>query len=135
MKKPKGLTRAEKDAAYLRTFGQIDLEEDIALTAQEALQGPISPEGQLDTSEVFEKLPDQCPACGMGLAQGRPDIWSPMRFTKTAGFTFRVQCGLCAHTIYTTERAWQEVVDDRKARSTEWRPKPPKKEKRERGAE
>jgi len=138
MKRPKALTRKERDEAYLRTL-QVDLEEDIALSAQEPLRDTISPEAGEVPGELTSSLPASCPACGAGVVTGRPDIWTHMSLhTPTAerpNFEYRVQCGQCGLILRCTSEAWDEAQRIRHEYHNRFKRTAPKKEKRERGAE
>ncbi len=128
--------KQKADEAWLRAWGQTDLEEQIASdSAQEARKGPIVSEQSSSTIETVSRVPDACPACGEGLQTGRPNIFTHM-LKRDAG-PWRIQCGNCGAALWCTEQVWQAVKLANAARFGGADVKPAKKvqrPKRERGA-
>lgn len=113
-------SRAERDAAEARLLDQqIDLEEDIALSAQEAARASNSGGRPSDPSKVYNVVPDPCPGCGVGMGTGQW-VWTHMGlFTPTVerpNFEHKIQCGRCAFIAWTTEQVWTEVQSENRRR-------------------
>lgn len=138
MNKPKLPTRKELDASYAKQL-QVDIEEDIALSAQDALRPTISPGASDWPGKVVDELPASCPACGAGNVTGRFDIWTHMAlFTPSAerpNFEHRIQCGQCGYIEHVTEEVWNAARDARLEFHNRFKRTVAKKEKRERGSE
>ncbi len=132
MNKPKAPTRKEMDASYARQL-QVDIEEDIALSSQEALRGPISRNVRDWAGELLNSLPASCPACGAGNLTGRFDIWTHMKHHDD--MPARIMCGACGVTKLVTMPVWLEAQAARKDVHDRLNRRAPKKEKRERGGE
>lgn len=122
----------EADAAYLRAWGQIDLEEQIA---QDALQSPISGGAQVGPIEIAERVPHACPDCGEGVPTGRVTIWTHMLKRDTG--PYRIQCGNCGKVVWCSEQVWKEVKHANAVSFGGSDVRPPKKhrERRERGSD
>lgn len=106
------------DEAYLRTL-QVDLEQGIADSAQDALRStPPLKEGGI-TYSPFASLPEACPACG-AIPYNGWTIWTPLRLhtpnAERPNFAWRIQCGQCAVILHTTEQVWDEARALRQAK-------------------
>jgi hypothetical protein len=125
--------REKADAAYLRSL-QVDLEDDIAVAAQEARGDSISGAGHSIPKEVFLRLPESCPACGNGVQNGRVYNWTHLLWTAQH---WQLQCGLCGKIVNVIESVWQQAKQMNRNRFGGADIKAPRKarQRRERGTE
>lgn len=97
------------DEAYFRTL-QVELEQDIAISSQEALSDtkPMT-EGGI-THSLFSSLPESCPGCGATSCNGWP-IWNTLlpHVSTRAGFEGKIQCGQCSMILTCTREVYAEA--------------------------